>query len=136
LPDIFVPPEQIMDTVTLYTLPGRQRKLSLRFLTWYLLKKDIQTHTHDSIEDARYALLLYKLWLGFEEEERFEEIMEEIFEAGFRTVCSVLPIPMEGLLIRHRRGSKHRKTDRHRPPFCPCSSKRDHLHHVIVATGM
>jgi PAB-dependent poly(A)-specific ribonuclease subunit 2 len=76
-----------MDTVTLYTLPGRQRKLSLRYLTWYLLKKDIQTHEHDSIEDAKYALLLYKLWVEYEEEGRFEEVIEEIFEEGFKNVC-------------------------------------------------
>ncbi|ORY23812.1 ubiquitin carboxyl-terminal hydrolase-domain-containing protein [Naematelia encephala] len=84
--NIFVPPEQVMDTVKLYTVPGRHRKLSLRFLTWFLLKKDIQTHTHDSIEDARYALLLYKLWKSFEEDGRFEDVMEDIFVAGQRLV--------------------------------------------------
>jgi PAB-dependent poly(A)-specific ribonuclease subunit 2 len=78
-----------MDTVLLYSLPGRQRKLSLRFLTWYLLKKDIQTHTHDSIEDAKYALLLYKLWVKYEEEGRTEEVMEEIFDEGHRIVRPV-----------------------------------------------
>ena len=42
-----------------------QRKISLRFLAWYLLKIDMQTSDfgHDSVEDAaaalrvRYALL-------------------------------------------------------------------------------
>lgn len=86
VPDIFVPPEQVMDTVNLYTLPGRQRKLSLRFLSWFLLKKDIQTHTHDSIEDARYALLLYKLYLKFEQDGRFEDLMEDIFYEGQKVV--------------------------------------------------
>ncbi len=38
----------------------RSRKLSLRFLASYLLKANIQTHTHDSIEDACTALRLYE----------------------------------------------------------------------------
>ncbi|KAK4684555.1 PAB-dependent poly(A)-specific ribonuclease subunit 2, partial [Tremellales sp. Uapishka_1] len=83
--NIFVPPEQVMDTVNIYTNPGRQRKLSLRFLSWFLLKKDIQTNTHDSIEDARYALLLYKLYRSFEEQGRFEDVMEDIFIEGQKT---------------------------------------------------
>ena len=81
-PDIHVPPSQIIDTVNIYTVPSRQRKLSLRFLTWYVLKVDIQTAAHDSIEDAKYALLLYKEYLKYKEEGRFEEFMEEVFEEG------------------------------------------------------
>lgn len=84
--DIFVPPEQVMDTVNIYSIEGRQRKLSLRFLSWFLLKKDIQTHTHDSIEDANYALLLYRRYLQFHEEERFEDVMEDIFYEGQKIV--------------------------------------------------
>ncbi|WVQ83826.1 PAB-dependent poly(A)-specific ribonuclease subunit PAN2 [Cryptococcus sp. DSM 104549] len=82
--NIFVPPEQVMDTVLIYTIPGRQRKLSLRFLAWYLLHQDIQTTSHDSIEDAHYALLLCKLWMGYEQEGDgvFEMVMEDIFAEG------------------------------------------------------
>lgn len=50
--DLYLPPEQAIDTVELYHL-NRQRKLSLKFLASYLLNKNIQTETHDSIEDAR-----------------------------------------------------------------------------------
>ena len=75
-----------MDTVNIYTIPGRQRKLSLRFLSWFLLKKDIQTSAHDSNEDARYALLLYKLYKEFEMDGRFEDVMEDIFNEGQKWV--------------------------------------------------
>lgn len=51
---------QVIDTVDLFYLK-RQRKLSLRFLAAYLLKLDIQQYTHNSIEDSRTALSLYKV---------------------------------------------------------------------------
>ena len=40
--------------------PPPQRKLSLKFLASYLLRVGIQQSVHDSIEDARTALLLYR----------------------------------------------------------------------------
>lgn len=85
--NIFVPPDQVLDTVNLYTIPGRSRKLSLRFLTWFLLKKDIQQndHGHDSIEDARHAYLLYKKYVEFKAEDRFEDVMDDIFFEGHKT---------------------------------------------------
>lgn len=61
----------------------------MRFLSWFLLKKDIQTNMHDSIEDARYALLLYKQWQDFEKDGRFEDVMEDIFYEGQKLVSAV-----------------------------------------------
>lgn len=126
LADIFVPPDQVMDTVNIYTIPGRQRKLSLRFLSWFLLKKDIQTHMHDSIEDAKYALLLYKLYLRFEEDDRFEDVMEDIFVEGQRLVrpftigFRFLALTCRDSNLRrrspHRRQSRLRRRLRH--PQC------------------
>ncbi|CBZ53447.1 PAB-dependent poly(A)-specific ribonuclease subunit PAN2, related [Neospora caninum Liverpool] len=58
--NLFVPSSQIVDTVELFRLPGR-RLLSLKFLAAHLLDLHIQQTTHDSIQDARAALLLYSL---------------------------------------------------------------------------
>lgn len=85
--DIFVPPDQVIDTVDLYFIRARQRRLSLRFLAWYILKEDIQQETHDSIEDARSALLLYKAYQRFEEEHIFDEKLEELYRVGKEYVC-------------------------------------------------
>ena len=53
-------PVQMVDTVNLFYMK-KQRKVSLKFLAAYLLKQDIQQTTHDSIEDSRTALSLYKV---------------------------------------------------------------------------
>ncbi|KAI0648291.1 ubiquitin carboxyl-terminal hydrolase-domain-containing protein [Trametes meyenii] len=80
--NIFVPPEQVIDTVDLYYLENRQRRLSLRFLTWFVLKENIQTDTHDSIEDALSALKLYKVHLQLEEEGTFDKKLDELYREG------------------------------------------------------
>ncbi|KAI0811211.1 PAB-dependent poly-A-specific ribonuclease subunit PAN2 [Irpex lacteus] len=80
--NIFVPPEQVIDTVDLYFIKARQRRLSLRFLSWYVLKEDIQIDTHDSIEDALSALRLYKAYIKFETEGTFDQKLEEVYREG------------------------------------------------------
>ncbi|KAJ6525112.1 ubiquitin carboxyl-terminal hydrolase-domain-containing protein [Mycena sp. CBHHK59/15] len=80
--NIFVPPEQVIDTVDLYFLKSRQRRLSLRFLSWFVLHENIQTDTHDSIEDARSALNLYKAYHDFEEQGIFDQKLEELYKEG------------------------------------------------------
>ncbi|KAJ3066088.1 poly(A)-specific ribonuclease [Podochytrium sp. JEL0797] len=82
--NIIVPPEQIIDTVDIYFIKERQRKLSLRFLSWSLLQSDIQQHTHDSIEDAKAALLLYKKYLELSAQGIFQEVLETVYEDGRR----------------------------------------------------
>lgn len=88
--DIFVPPEQVIDTVDLYYIDTRHRRLSLRFLAWYVLKEDIQTETHDSIEDALSALKLYKAYQEFESKGIFDQKLEEIYKEGKQYVRPLL----------------------------------------------
>ncbi|KAG4305310.1 hypothetical protein PORY_001480 [Pneumocystis oryctolagi] len=80
--NIHVPKNQVIDTVNLFYLESRQRKLSLRFLAWCLLQDYIQQDSHDSIEDARTALLLYKKYKEFKEQGIFEEKLREIYDLG------------------------------------------------------
>lgn len=80
--NIIVPPEQIIDTVDIFFKKERQRKISLRFLAWSLLRLDVQQDSHDSIEDARTALLLYEKYLELKEGGMFEDAMEALYEEG------------------------------------------------------
>ncbi|KAM0788388.1 hypothetical protein ACM66B_001526 [Microbotryomycetes sp. NB124-2] len=90
--NIYVPPQQIIDTVNIYHLPHRQRKLSLRFLAWSVLDSAIQADTHDSIEDARTALQLYEEYNRREAEGTWEEQLEEVYQKGKQTNFKV-PAP-------------------------------------------
>ncbi|KAG7086554.1 hypothetical protein E1B28_002503 [Marasmius oreades] len=80
--NIFIPPERVIDTVDLYFLKARQRRLSLRFLVWFVLDEHIQTDTHDSIEDARSTLNLYKAYQEFEAQGVFDRKLEELYKEG------------------------------------------------------
>ncbi|KAL8676226.1 MAG: hypothetical protein Q9186_007240 [Xanthomendoza sp. 1 TL-2023] len=81
--NMFVPKSQMVDTVTLFYNPIRtNRKLSLRFLAWYLLKENIQSETHDSIEDAFTALKLWRKYQEFEDAGILEKMIDEIYAAG------------------------------------------------------
>ncbi|KAF2091807.1 hypothetical protein K490DRAFT_70560 [Saccharata proteae CBS 121410] len=84
--NIHVPRPQVVDTVDLYYIPARQRKLSLRFLAWIVLQEDIQQETHDSIEDARTALKLHKHWQLVEEDEGravCDDMVRDIYKRGW-----------------------------------------------------
>ncbi|TDL27635.1 hypothetical protein BD410DRAFT_782767 [Rickenella mellea] len=80
--NLFVPPHQVIDTVDVYFIKARQRRLSLRFLSWIVLKQNIQQDTHDSIEDARSALMLYKAFQEFESQGIFDEKLDELYREG------------------------------------------------------
>jgi len=80
--NIYVPPEQVRDTVDIYFLKARQRRLSLRFLSWFVLHAQIQTDMHDSIEDARSALELYSNYQGLQSQGLFGKQLEDIYKEG------------------------------------------------------
>ncbi|KAF8201644.1 ubiquitin carboxyl-terminal hydrolase-domain-containing protein [Pholiota molesta] len=103
--NIYVPPEQVIDTVDLYFLRARQRRLSLRFLSWYILGEHIQTDTHDSIEDARSALRLYNAYHEFEAQGIFDQKLEEIYREGRQFVCTFYCIYSWALLNLYGRAS-------------------------------
>lgn len=86
-PDIHVPPEQIVDTVNIYHLAHRHRKISLRFLSWVVLHQDIQSSgSHDSVEDARTALQLYEKYNQLEAQGDWESTLEDIYREGGKLV--------------------------------------------------
>jgi PAB-dependent poly(A)-specific ribonuclease subunit 2 len=80
--NIHVPRAQVIDTSDLFFIKERLRKLSLQFLAHTILKEDIQLHTHDSIEDARTALRLYRKYQEYAEAGILETMLQEIYAKG------------------------------------------------------
>ncbi|KAI5119085.1 hypothetical protein M0805_004858 [Coniferiporia weirii] len=80
--NLYVPPDRVLDTVDIYFIEARQRRLSLRFLSWVVLEQNIQTGEHDSIEDARCALLLFRAFQEYEEKGIWDERLEELYREG------------------------------------------------------
>ena len=80
--NIHVPRAQVLDTVELFFLKSRQRKLSLRFLAWYLLKEDVQLGNHDSIEDAHTALKLLRKFEEYRDAGIIDTMIDEVYREG------------------------------------------------------
>ncbi|KAH8427624.1 poly(A)-specific ribonuclease [Aspergillus melleus] len=86
--NIQVPKNQTVDTQYLFFHPGKNRRLSLRYLAWAVFKEFIQEEPadnnsgHDSIEDARMALRLWKKFQEYEDAGIVNQILEEIFREG------------------------------------------------------
>ncbi|KAB8235200.1 poly(A)-specific ribonuclease [Aspergillus alliaceus] len=86
--NIQVPKSQTVDTQYLFFHPGKNRRLSLRYLAWAVFKEYIQEEPsdnnqgHDSIEDARMALRLWKKFQEYEDAGVVAQILEELFREG------------------------------------------------------
>ncbi|KAJ3586045.1 hypothetical protein NHX12_012446 [Muraenolepis orangiensis] len=82
--NLLVLKDQVVDTVYLFHMP-RKRMISLRFLAWYFLDLSIQGETHDSIEDARTALQLYRRYLELSRSGGTDEVrkaLKGLYEKG------------------------------------------------------
>ena len=81
--NIQVPSNQVLDTVEIFHKP-RSRKIALRFLASYLLNIDIQSQTHDSIEDAMTAFKVYKKYQELHSKGKCAQTLEKIYNLGER----------------------------------------------------
>jgi len=93
--NIHVPRGQTVDTQNLYLLPGKNRRFSLKYLAWAVFKEYIQEDApedatqaqidgHDSIEDARMALRLWRKFQEFQDAGIAEQMIEDIYRKGSR----------------------------------------------------
>jgi PAB-dependent poly(A)-specific ribonuclease subunit 2 len=80
--NIHIPKSQVIDTQELFYLPSRFRKLSLSFLAYVVLKESIQQETHDSVEDARTALKLYRKYQEFVDAGVLDGMLREVYNDG------------------------------------------------------
>jgi hypothetical protein len=117
----------VIDTVDLYFLRERQRRLSLRFLSWFVLHQNIQTDTHDSIEDARSALMLYTAYQDFEDQGILDEKLDELYREGRKQVGSPSHEVVLILLTTSRTGN--RQPQLRRSPHHPLCLPLLKLHH-------
>ncbi|KAJ5899587.1 hypothetical protein N7495_004331 [Penicillium taxi] len=100
--NIQVPKSQTVDTQYLFFHPSKNRRLSLRYLAWAVFKEYIQEEPtldtvqgHDSIEDARMALRLWKKFQEYEDAGIVAQMLEEIFREGSK--LGFKPPPKNGV---------------------------------------
>lgn len=69
--------------VDLFYVRG-ERKVSLRFLAYALLSARIQRTVHDSVEDARTALALYRHYEELQRTGALQQTLTRLYREGHR----------------------------------------------------
>ncbi|KIV95116.1 hypothetical protein PV10_02805 [Exophiala mesophila] len=111
--NIHVPKSQTVDTQFLYLGTGRNRRFSLRYLAWAVFKEWIQEETldegasdgHDSIEDARMALRLWRKFQEYEDAGIAEQMIEDIYRKGTKYGWKPPPRSIGGTLLPEAAGT-------------------------------
>ena len=83
--NMHVPREQIIDTADLFLQRDNGRRLRLAMLAELLLREEVQTGYHDSIEDARTALRLWRKYEEFEDAGIVEQIVNKAYRDARKT---------------------------------------------------
>lgn len=82
--NLVVPSQQVIDTVEIFH-QERMRYISLRFLANYILGRDMQRDTHDSVEDAMAAFEIYLKALELKKNGQFTKALNDLYEHGRKT---------------------------------------------------
>lgn len=83
--NMHVPREQIIDTADLFLQKDNARRLRLAMLAELLLREEVQTGSHDSIEDARTALRLWRKYQEYEDAGIGEHIINKAYRDARKT---------------------------------------------------
>ncbi|CDJ41406.1 hypothetical protein ETH_00034825, partial [Eimeria tenella] len=95
--NLYVPAQQVIDTAYLFRIPGR-RLLSLKFLSAFILQKNIQNKTHDSIEDAQTSLRLFRKYLQLRRSGCLYSCLEQLYQYGRLLNFSPPALPLKDFL--------------------------------------
>ncbi|CZS97451.1 related to PAN2-component of Pab1p-stimulated poly(A) ribonuclease [Rhynchosporium agropyri] len=120
--NVHIPKSKVIDTIDLFYSAANLRRLSLSFLASYLLKEEIQLDTHDSIEDARTALKLYKKFLEFQDAGILELMIQDIYQNGRSMGFKAPAARKDGHLI-----------ERTMTPDLPVEGSGSGAHHAVNA---
>lgn len=82
--NLVVPKRQVIDTVEIFH-KDRMRYISLRFLANYVLGRDMQQDTHDSVEDAVAAYELNLRSVELKKQGKFDRFLDELYTHGRKT---------------------------------------------------
>lgn len=83
--NIYVPREQIIDTVDLFLQRDNPRRLRLAMLAEILLREEVQTGNHDSTEDARAALRVWRKYQEFDDAGIVEQMVNKTHRDAKKT---------------------------------------------------